>query len=261
MATIERHEPGSFCWVELGTTDQNAAKQFYGSLFGWQSMDFPMGPSGIYTIFQLNGQPVAAAYTLSPEMLEMHIPPHWMLYVEVENADATAAKVAPAGGKVLRGPLDAMEFGRMAVIQDPAGAVISIWQSKQHRGIGLEGVPGTLCWADFNSHEPEKATPFYEQVFGWQFSTAENDSSGYLHLNNNGKFIGGVPPMKNAPQKMPSHWLQYYLVENCDASAEKAKSMGARVWMGPMDIEKVGRFAVLSDPQGAAFALFTPAAH
>src|SRR5690242_8706604 len=149
MANIDRHEPGSFCWIELGTTDQNAAKSFYTSLFGWSVNDFPMGPGQFYSMFGLEGRNCGAAYTLDPKHMP-GVPPNWALYICVASADETAAKAASLGGKVLGGPFDVMEFGRMAVIQDPTGAVFDIWQPKMHQGLAINSVPGTLCWADLS---------------------------------------------------------------------------------------------------------------
>src|SRR5579862_2042397 len=104
MANLERHAPGSFCWIELGTTDQNAAKQFYQPLFGWSSNDFPMGPSEFYTMFQLEGNDCGAAYSLNQQMRDQGVPPHWMLYIAVSRADDAVAKATQLGGSVKAGP-------------------------------------------------------------------------------------------------------------------------------------------------------------
>jgi len=262
MSTVERHTPGSFCWVELGTTDQPAAKTFYTSLFGWDVNDNPMGgPGGVYSMFTLGGRNVAGGYTLMPDMIAQGIPPHWMLYVQVENADDTAAKVTASGGKVMGGPFDVMTFGRMAVLQDPTGAVFSVWQPKSHPGIQVAGEPGVLCWADLSTGDVAAAKKFYEAVFGWQISPGEKDTSGYLHVKNGEHFIGGVPPAEYRDPKAPPHWLLYFQVAKCDASTAKAKELGARVYVEPMTMENVGRWSVVADPQGAVFSLFEAAQH
>ncbi len=260
MAQVDTHAPGTFCWIELGTTDQNAAKQFYSSLFGWSPADFPMGPSESYTMFNLGGRNTGACYTLRPEMRAHGVPPHWMLYVSVASADETAGKVQNAGGKLEAPPFDVMEFGRMAVIQDSTGAHIAVWQPKMHQGTGVNGIPGTLCWADLMTPNPSAAVPFYEQVLGWKFETGKDDS-GYLHIKNGEQFVGGIPPAQHMPPGAPPHWLAYFLVENCDASTAKAKEAGANVHMPPMTMEGVGRWSVIADPQGAVFALFQPLPH
>ena len=134
MAMIEKHAPGSFCWIELGTTDQPQAKKFYESLFGWTSTDEPMGPSEFYTIFKLQNREAAAGYTLRPDQRQQGVPPHWMLYINVESADKAAERAAELGGKVCMPPFDVMDAGRMTVVQDPQGAMFSVWEPKKARG-------------------------------------------------------------------------------------------------------------------------------
>jgi predicted enzyme related to lactoylglutathione lyase len=258
MANVETHAAGSLCWIELGTTDQNAAKQFYGSLLGWTANDFPMGPNEFYTMFGMEGRNTGACYTLKPDMRAQGVPPHWMLYVSVANADETAAKVAPAGGKVVAPPFDVMEFGRTAVFQDPAGATIAIWQPRMHQGIGVEGVPGTLCWADLMTPDQAAATKFYQAVFGWQAEPGK-DNAGYLHIKNGDKYIGGIPPAEHRNPNASPHWMPYFLVQDCEVATAVAKEAGANIYMAPMSMEAVGRWSVVADPQGAVFALFQPA--
>jgi predicted enzyme related to lactoylglutathione lyase len=255
MRHIDKHPPGAFCWLELSTTDQNAAKGFYSSLLGWASQDFPMGPNDFYTMFQLEGRDTAAAYTMRPEQRSQGVPPHWMIYIAVESADDAASRVPQLGGKLLAPPFDVYDVGRMAVVQDPTGAVFALWQPKSHAGTGISGVPGTLCWADLMTPDPARAKEFYTGLFGWRIIKGENDPSGYLHIANGEKFIGGIPPANFRDPNVPPHWLVYFLVANCDETAAKAKELGAKTHLAPMTIEKVGRMAILADPQGAVFAI------
>src|SRR5580658_10316687 len=157
MPHVEKHAPGSFNWIELGTTDQKAAKEFYGPLLGWQAEDFPMGDNGTYTMFSLNAGAVAGCYAIHAGQ---PMPPNWGLYVAVENADQAAARAAELGAAVLRPPFDVFSFGRMAVIQDPTGAVFSVWEAKSHVGTGTVGENGTLCWADLNTADRLGAKAF-----------------------------------------------------------------------------------------------------
>ena len=259
MPHVDKHSPGSFCWIELGTTDENAAKAFYTSLFGWSYQDSPMGPGGVYTMFQLDGRTVAAGYGLNPQMRSEGVPPHWMLYIATASADATAAKVAQSGGQVAAGPFDVMELGRMAVCKDPAGAHFSIWQAKTHSGLDVTGENGSLCWADLSVPDPDVAAEFYKKVLDWDVSPGQ-DGSGYLHIKNGEDFIGGVQPAAHRNPNAPPHWLIYFLTNDCDAVNAKAASLGARTLAGPMTLEGVGRIAVIADPQGAIFALYQPPA-
>lgn len=259
MTNIDKHPNGSFCWIELSTTDQNAAKTFYGALFGWAANDSPMGPGEFYTIFRLNGRDAAAGYTLRPDQRAQHVPPHWMPYISVENTDASAAKVSQLGGKVIAPPFDVMDAGRMAVIGDPTGAHFCLWQAKSNKGIGIAQVHGTLCWADLSTPDPTRAEDFYSDLFGWEFMRDEKDPSGYLHIKNGENFIGGIPPASHRPPGVPAHWLAYFQVDDVDVTANKAKEMGAKMHLPPMTMEGVGRFAMLADPQGASFAIFKSA--
>jgi hypothetical protein len=185
------------------------------------------------------------------------VAPHWMIYVASESADTTAEKATAAGGKVTAGPFDVFDLGRMAVLQDPTGAMVSIWQPMKNTGTGIAGIPGTLCWADLITSDVSAASAFYQSVFGWHFEAGQ-DGSGYLHIKNGEEFIGGVPPAEQRPPNMPPHWMAYFLVADCDASTEKAMSLGAQVYMAPLTMEGVGRFSVVADPQGAVFSMFQP---
>lgn len=247
---------GSFCWIELGTTDRNAAKSFYSNLFGWTGDDLPMGPEMVYTMFRLGGKDVGGAYALMKDQLEAHVPPHWMVYIKVENADAAAAKAVPLGGKPIVPPSDIPNVGRFAVLQDPTGAAVSVFQPGQHRGFTIFGEVGALCWADLNSTDPEKASKFYGEWLGWKFEVGKD---GYRHIVNGAThedMIGGIPPQMHAPPGTPSHWMCYFRVSDCKASAAKAAQLGASTIMPAALMQDVGTIAVLADPQGAVFALY-----
>jgi uncharacterized protein len=257
MSHIDSHPPGFFCWIELATTDQPAAKSFYQSLFGWTPADMPMGPDDFYTIFQLEGRDAAAAYTLRPEQRSQGVPPHWMLYIMVASADDAAKRAADLGGTVLKDAFDVFDAGRMAVLQDPTGAVFTVWQPKRSQGIGIAHVDGTLCWADLSTPDPQRASKFYSDLFGWQIMSDDEDPEhNYLHIKNGEHFIGGIPPASYRQPNTPPHWLAYFNTSNCDAVASKATTLGAKLYLPPMTMENVGRFAVLADPQGAVFAIF-----
>lgn len=259
MPNIDQHRPGDFCWIELATTGQNAAKSFYQTLFGWTVNDSPMGPDDFYSMFQIEERQVAAAYTLRPEQRSQGVPPHWMLYVSTGNADESATRASQLGGKVLAPAFDVFDYGRMSVMQDPTGAAFSVWQARKHTGIGVTRVPGTLCWADLSTPDVARAKDFYSGLFGWQIAPGEKDPSGYLHIKNGEHFIGGIPPAQHRNPNTPPHWLPYFAVQDCDATTEKAKELGANVYLAPMTMEGVGRMAVLADPQGAVFAIFKAA--
>lgn len=254
MTEVTSHAPGTFCWIELGTSDPIGAKAFYGNLLGWAFDDMPMGPGESYTTFRLKGRAVAAAYALDPKKMA-GVPPHWMLYVATVDADATAKKSAELGGAALMEPIDVMDLGRMAVLKDPTGGVFGVWQAKRNTGIGIENEPGALCWGQLNSSDTSRAEGYYTALFGWAAKTGTGDGMTYTEFRRGGVPFGGMmalPPNAGAP----THWLAYFAVESVDATAARAASLGARTFVPPTTIEGAGRFAVLADPQGATFALY-----
>jgi predicted enzyme related to lactoylglutathione lyase len=249
--TQTEHAPGSFCWIELATTDGPGAKKFYAELFGWEAQDNPIGPDMVYTMLKLGGKDVAALYQKGPEM--QAVPTHWASYVSVTSADEAAAKAKALGGTVVQEPFDVMEHGRMAVIADPTGATFCVWQPKQHKGIGVKGETNSLCWNELLTNDTEKAIDFYTKLFGWQTKTDSGGGMPYTEIINGADHIGGIMQIQPQMGPMPPNWGIYIAVADCDGTAQKATSLGGRQYVPPTDIPKVGRFAVLSDPQGAAF--------
>jgi predicted enzyme related to lactoylglutathione lyase len=256
MSSQMKHVAGNFCWFELGTSDQNAAKEFYCELFGWRFDDTPLPPEmgGVYTTLTKDGKKVGAMYQLGPHSGDA--PPNWMLYVAVDSADETAAKVAELGGEALCPPFDVMEHGRMVMFKDPTGAVLSVWQAKEHPGAELVDAPGSACWGELATTDLKKAGDFYSSLFGWSLKES-SDGMPYTEFGNQGKAIGGMMPLSSMQNDgMPPSWSVYFAVENCDAAAEKARGLGASLCVPPSDIPNVGRFAVIQDPQGAFFSIF-----
>ena len=178
MPDVTSHAPGAFCWIELGTTDQKAAKEFYGKLFGWTFVDMPMGEGAAYTMFKLKGRDVGAAYTLDPRQ-HPGVPPHWMIYVATADADATAKRSAELGGEVTAAAFDVLDVGRMAVLKDPTGAVCSVWQARKHTGMGLHNEPGSFCWGQLNTNDTAKAEAFYRALFGWNAKMGSDGGMTY----------------------------------------------------------------------------------
>lgn len=255
MPEINDVKPGRFCWFELATCDQAAAKKFYADLFGWMANDFPMGPGSFYTMFQLRGRDVGAAYTLMPEQAKQGAPPHWGTYVSVASVDEAVAKAKSLGGMVLAGPMDVFEQGRMAVLRDPTGAVIGVWQAKQHQGVGIGGEPGAFCWSELATRDTVAATQFYTALFGWKTKVSDAAGIPYTHWRNDGVDIGGMMAMNEQWGPIPPHWMNYVAVTNCDEMVAKASGLGGKVCVPATDIPNTGRFAVLQDPQGAMFSV------
>lgn len=243
--------------MELATTDQAASKTFYSTLFGWSCQDIPLGPEAVYTMFALDGRRTGAAFTIRPEERAAGIPPHWQLYIAVKDVDAALARALELGGTAIHNAIDVGTFGRMAVIEDPAGAVFSMWQAGEHKGMGVTGEPGALCWADLQTSDREGAAKFYGGLFGWEFTPGRGqDPAGYLHIRNRDSYIGGLPPSRSLQPGAPPHWLGYIETTDCEPATVRAQKLGAKVLVATTHIEGSGQFSVIADPQGAVFALF-----
>lgn len=261
MPTTATHAPGSFCWFELHTLDDKAARNFYASLFGWNERLVPLGNDDVYRIQQLQGQDCAAIMKMMPEMQKQGIPSNWMPYVATPNVDASVEKAKGLGGGVVAPAMDVMDQGRMAVIRDPQGAVISLWQAGATPGVGITREPGAFVWAELMTRDVAGAKTFYSGEFAW--ATREMPGAQgmpYTIIENQGSGIGGIFAIRPDMGPMPPNWMIYFMVKDCDATLEKVKSLGGRVLMPAQTVPQAGRFAPVMDPTGAAFAVLQPEA-
>jgi predicted enzyme related to lactoylglutathione lyase len=247
---------GSPVWADLGTPDMDGATAFYNGLFGWEFRS--AGPdTGGYGMFQLDGRTAAGAMTVTPDQG----PPAWALYFQTPDVEAAAKSVEQGGGSVVFEPMDVMDLGRMAVFTDPSGAGFATWQPGKNKGLDLVNGPGSLCWGELYTPDEDAANTFYTSVFGWEsMSVPMPDGSGtYRMVNPVGQgpdaMFAGIVPISSDPAEATPHWLLYFGVADCDASAAAARRLGGTVSTPPMDIEGVGRFARLADPYGARFAV------
>jgi len=247
MPEMARYEHGVPSWVDIGTQDLGAAVRFYSELFGWEGRD--MGEeAGHYTVVSKDGRQVAA---ISPA--QDSGPPRWTTYINVDDVDGAAGKAESAGGRVIVAPMDVMAAGRMAIFIDTTGAAIAAWQPGEHLGAQLVNEPGAFTWSELSSSDVAKSKAFYSAVFGWRWGGADD----YAEAQVSGRTIGGLMPRRaGIPADVPDSWLVYFGSADVDADVQKATELGASVVAGPSDIPGTGRFAVLTDPQGAAFALF-----
>src|SRR4051795_3797697 len=260
MSTTATHAPGTFSWADLGTPDPAAAKRFYTGVFGWGFEDRPISGGEYYTIFDVGGKSVAALYSQMADQRAAGVPPHWLSYVSVESADRSAARAGELGGSVLAPAFDVMEAGRMAVIQDPTGGILAVWEPRAHPGAGLLGEAGALCWNELCTRDPGRAATFYGGLFGWVDEAMAMAGFEYTVFKRGDQPVGGAMPIQPEWGDMPPHWSVYFAVEDCDACATSAGRLGGTVIKAPADIPGVGRFAVLRDPQGAVFSVLQAAA-
>ena len=240
-------------WVDLASSDAAGSRDFYSKVFGWKVEVNPDPQYGGYGMAKVGNEQVAG---IGPKM-SAEQPTAWSIYIGTDNADDLAKKVQAAGGKVVAPPFDVGTQGRMATFQDPSGAYISAWQPGEMAGVFPSGEPNTFGWAELSARGVDKALPFYQKVFGW--STKPNDmgpdSPPYYEFQLNGQSIaGGQEMQKMVPAQVPSYWLVYFAVDDVDKAFKAATAAGARELVSPMDFPG-GRFAIVTDPQGAQFGL------
>jgi predicted enzyme related to lactoylglutathione lyase len=214
-----------------------------------------MGEHGVYTMLKSTGKDVGGLYKLMPDMIAQGVPPHWLSYVSVANADESAEKIKAEGATIMNEPFDVYTIGRMAVVKDPTGAVFAIWQPKEHCGAGVYNVPNSFCWNELGTTDTEQAGNFYSKVFGWTKESFSGSPIEYTMFKNGDRGAGGMYKITPEMGPVPPHWLVYIAVDDCDAKVQRATELGGSVMKPADDIPGIGRFAILVDPQGAAFAI------
>jgi predicted enzyme related to lactoylglutathione lyase len=252
MPEVEEFQPGLPSWADLSSPDPDESASFYAEILGWEAEEGENPEeTGGYRIFTKDGKQIAGLMKIQNE----DQPPSWNTYIAVSDADEIAEKVKEADGDVVVEPMDVMDLGRMAFFSDPTGAAFGVWQAKEHKGADIVSEPGATAWHQVNTRDPEKAEQFYTSVFGWDSEQIDTGGADYWQWKTDDKLVGGMLRMgDDFPEEVPPHWIVYFAVEDTDEATEKAKEKGATVRVEPMDIE-AGRFAVFTDPHGAAFAL------
>jgi uncharacterized protein len=250
----ESHPPGTFSWTDLSTTDAAAALRFYGALLGWEGEEMPAGEGMTYWMLRVGGRDVAGMSLMREEQRAAGAPPAWLSYVTVEDAAASAARAAELGGTVMLPAFDVLDAGRMALLQDPQGAVFAVWQPRASIGAGLVNDPGAMTMNQLNTSDPQAAAEFYQGLFGWSASQVAPEPQAYWSLENDGRLNAGM--MALPPEAVaPPHWLVYFTTADLDAAAGTIAAEGGEVVVPAMAVP-AGRFLVARDPQGAYFALY-----
>ena len=246
-ATVIANKPA---WIDLGTKDAAAAREFYSTVFGWDIHVSPDPQYGGYGRALLDGKDVAGiGPTMSPDQ-----PSAWSVYIGTDDADALSQRVIAAGGQVVMAAFDVGDQGRMAVFADPGGAVISTWQPTTMGGFQTQGA-NAYSWAELNARGVGQALPFYRDVFGWALKTSPSPDFAYTEFVVDGESIAGATEMSAmAPAEMPNYWLVYFGVDDVDAATSKAVEAGGKAMLEPMDFPG-GRMSMVADPQGAIFGL------
>jgi hypothetical protein len=258
MPARTKYAPGIPSYTDLASPDFEASKKFYGALFGWDFVDQDTGDPNIpYAMITQGGKTVAGLRFLSPEMRMGGMPTVWSTYVTVESIDDSVKKAMNLDGALLAPAMEVMDAGRMGVISDPLGAVFCIWEPRNSIGAELVNEPVSMTWNELITPDPKKVEAFYGGLFGWKAETNPMGDTGrdYTVWVPEGGEHGIAGAMKPPMEGMPTFWGVYFSVADTDATAAKAEEQGATVLAGPMDIPDVGRFATLTDPQGATFSV------
>ncbi|MCX5377737.1 VOC family protein [Streptomyces sp. NBC_00091] len=254
------YKPGTPCWVDLMVPDQQAALDFYCDLFGWQGEIGPAEQGG-YSVCHLKGKPVAGIMkAMNPDgSIPDPLPPTvWTTYLATDSVDATLKAVTDAGGSVMMAAMDVMDIGRMAVVTDPTGAVVGLWQPGTFEGAGIVNEHGALIWNELTTPDPDKAAAFYAAVLPISPAPSEMPGAeGYTEFKVGGRAVAGMMNMDMMPPGVPPHWQAYFHVDSVDEVQAAAVRAGATVLAPAFDMA-VGRMAVLADPQGGAFSVITP---
>jgi predicted enzyme related to lactoylglutathione lyase len=247
-ATRGTRKAGEFCWFNMITPRPSEAAEFFSALLGWKFSAMPGMRDGLSV--QVAGRSVGAVWDQNAPDTPKGTPAFIGVAVKVDSADETAQLVRKHGGKALE-PFDVMDAGRMAVCFDPTGAEFDIWQAKKHVGTDVDNrLAGAPSWFEERTTDVARATAFYAGVFGWLPEMVAQPGMSYTTFKRGAGYVAGMVQMK-----APSHWATFFNSDDVDAAARKASELGAKIEMPPTDIPGIGRFCVITSPQGVTFQL------
>jgi predicted enzyme related to lactoylglutathione lyase len=250
MLPVIEYPPGMPSWVDLSSPDPVASGRFYGDLFDWEAEEVV---DDSYWMLRRDGKDVAGIV----RQRESADPPAWVTYVSTDDAGQTRRNVEAAGGRTIVEPFEVGPAGRVAIFADAAGgAVFGAFEHDQHRGAQVVNAPGALTMNQLDTRDLDAAARFYYGVFGWDFEPIELDGVVvYGAFKLDGRLIAGALPMgEQFPPEAPPNWVPYFGTEDVEATAAKARELGATQLAGPTAVP-AGRFVVLSDPHGATFCI------
>jgi predicted enzyme related to lactoylglutathione lyase len=249
MSERTSYPPGTFSWADLTTSDAEDAKRFYGELHGWEFDESPVPQGGVYVMVRKDGANVAGLSESADH------PPHWNNYVTVESADAAARRGEELGGTVVMPAFDVMDVGRMAMLQDPTGAMLCVWEPRSNIGAGRVNEPGAMTWNDLTTPDAEAASTFYGEWLGWRIEEIP-EAYGYRVIYNGDRSNGGILPRRPDMGDVPPNWMPYFGTEDVEQAVGRVKELGGQVLTQPMPVPN-GAFIVIADPQGAVSALWS----
>ncbi len=247
---------GQFCWVELLTSDVEAAEAFYCDVIGWTCA--PVGAADReYRFFSFEGRGAGGLMQLPEEAKAHGAPPNWFGYISSGDVDADVEKIVAAGGRLFRPAETIPDMGRFAVLADPQGAAFALWQdlsAREHEPVAPMAV-GHVGWRELFTDDVERAFAFYAEHFGWTKGDALDmgPMGVYQLFATGGMPVGG---MMRRPDQMPQpFWNYYHTVPALDAAIAKVEKGGGRIVHGPQEVPGGAWIVQAFDPQGAFFSL------
>jgi hypothetical protein len=254
MAVRTGYEHGQFCWIDLVARDMAEARKFYLDLFGWESVDVDTQGGPPYAHFYLQGKNVAGVGQMNEQMLSKELPANWNSYINVNDIEAVCNKTVELGGRVTVPVMQILEAGRLAFIEDPTGAQVGLWEKGDHFGAELMQDYHSCSWNELLTRDLEAARDFYGRLFDWEFADFPSAMSKYYVISQQGEENSGMMQMDERWGEMASRWLIYFAVQSVDLTVDQVRQLGGFVQVHPFDIPE-GRFAMVSDEQGALFDL------
>jgi hypothetical protein len=252
LMTTGKRSVHDFCFINLMTPDAAKAKAFFAELFGWTYGEMPGVPGG--ALIQVEGRTAGAVMDLAA--CPPDVPAVIGVMVGVESADATAARVAALGGRAE--PAMDFENGSMAMCFDPNGAAFGIWQARTEHGFEHDShAHGAPSWFETLTTDAGRAVAFYAELFGWKPQVEQMPGGSYTVFKLGSVPIAGTMKMPSQTAGATPHWGTYFAVKSVDETAKLGAKLGATVCMPPTDIPQVGRFALLTSPQGVPFHVIT----
>lgn len=247
--TVSSYPHGAFSWADVFSTDFEQSRSCMKKVMGWTDKDFPTGEGRPdYTMFYKDGKVVAGG---APGFAE-GMPSFWSSYVTVDDLDEVLGRVEELGGTVTMPAMDVLTSGRMATIQDPTGAQVSLWQPGDHIGAELLNTVGAMGWNDLMTPDLDKAQKFYGDLLGWTYD--DGDADGYVIIRNKGRMNGGMMSMTPEMGDMPPSWTVYFSVASIEDAVQKVKEAGGSILKEPTPMDGM-TFMVVADPTGAVFSL------
>lgn len=244
---------GKVVWNDLITENVDAARRFYGELFGW-TFENTTRPGGRPYTLARSGKVYVAGLVQVDARPDGKRLSRWLPYVSVADVDSAVARATAAGAGIAVGARD-VSLGRVAAIVDPEGAVIGVVRSRigDPDDATTAPRPGRVVWTELLSNDPRTAAGFYRSVVGYDVRTIERRGGEYTVLVGGGTDRAGI--FRKPAEKMQPVWLTYFGVADPAAAAARAEALGGKVLLPVSPQLREGTMAVVTDPSGAILVL------